>query len=142
MKRSAGRNGLRVPAMCGRKHPQVTLADQTAASLSFLSGRTFSLVVAGLAANQTSSLVKGLMPLRLGFAGTLVAVILRTPGSVKLPAPFFEIDPCMAPSSAASTARTSLAGTSLTSAICAIRPDFVSVSLIGFGLVPLPALFF
>jgi len=54
--------------------------DQTAASLSFLSGRTFSLVVAGFAANHTSSLVNGLMPLRFGFAATLVAVILSRPG--------------------------------------------------------------
>ncbi len=55
--------------------------DQSAASFSFLSGRTFSLVEAGFAANQTSSLVKGLMPLRLGLAGTFTAVILRRPGS-------------------------------------------------------------
>src|SRR5690606_17347849 len=44
-------------------------ADQAAASFSFFSGRTLSLVEAGLAANQVSSLVNGLMPLRFGLAG-------------------------------------------------------------------------
>ena len=38
-------------------------------SLSFFSGRTFTAVEAGLALNITSSLVKGLMPLRALVAG-------------------------------------------------------------------------
>lgn len=56
---------------------------QRAASLSFFSARIFSFTVAGLAANHCSSLVKGLMPLRLGLAGTLTAVIFSRPGMVK-----------------------------------------------------------
>src|SRR5690606_7502544 len=44
-------------------------ADQAAASFSFFSGRNLSLVEAGLAANQVSSLVNGLMPWRFGLAG-------------------------------------------------------------------------
>lgn len=56
---------------------------QRAASLSFFSARIFSFTVAGLAANHCSSLVNGLMPLRLGLAGTLTAVIFSRPGMVK-----------------------------------------------------------
>ena len=57
--------------------------DQPAAALSFLSVRTFIFRLAGLAANQRSSLVNGSTPLRLGLAATACAVILSRPGSVK-----------------------------------------------------------
>src|SRR5690606_5127733 len=73
---------------------------QAAASFSFFSGRTLTFTDAGLAANHCSSLVKGLMPLRLGLAGTLTEVIFSRPGRVKLPMPFLLIEPCTAPSSA------------------------------------------
>src|SRR5690606_22897362 len=107
--------------------------DQTAASLSFFSGRTFTLTEAGLAANHCSSLVKGLMPLRFGLAGTLTEVILSRPGRVKLPTPFLLIEPCTAPSSADVTARTSFAATPVDSAMWDTRPDLVRASLIAFG---------
>src|SRR5690606_17064102 len=114
---------------------------QAAASLSFLSGRTFTFTEAGLAANHCSSLVNGLMPLRRGLAGTLTAVNLATPGSVKLPAPFLLSEPWMAPSSAPSTARMSFAATSVALAMWATRPDLVSGSLIAFGAAGLAAFF-
>src|SRR5690606_23945557 len=107
--------------------------DQAAASLSFLSGRTLTLTEAGLAANHCSSLVKGLMPLRRGLAGTFCEVILSMPGRVNEPTPRLLSEPAMVSSSEASTARTSLAATPLVSAMCEIRPDLVSVSLIAFG---------
>src|SRR5690554_3147907 len=106
---------------------------QAAASLSFFSGRTLTFTDAGLAANHCSSLVKGLMPLRLGLAGTLTEVIFRRPGRVKLPMPFLLIEPCTAPSSEASTARTSFAARPVDSAMWETRPDLVSASLIGLG---------
>src|SRR5207342_2962293 len=106
---------------------------QAAASLSFLSGRTLTLVEAGFAANHCSSLVTGLMPLRFGLAGTLTAVIFSRPGRVKEPAPFLDREPATAPSSEASTARTSRAATPLFSDRCATRPDLLSASLIGFA---------
>src|SRR5690625_21748 len=107
--------------------------DQAAASLSFLSGRTLTLTEAGLAANHCSSLVKGLMPLRRGLAGTFCEVILSMPGRVNEPTPRLLSEPAMVSSSEANTARTSLAATPLVSAMCEIRPDLVSVSLIAFG---------
>src|SRR5690606_33884944 len=113
--------------------------DQAAASLSFFSGRTLTLTEAGLAANHCSSLVKGLMPLRRGLAGTLVAVILRMPGRVNEPTPRLLIEPAMVSSSEARTARTSLAATPLVSARCETRPALVSVSLIAFGAAGLAA---
>src|SRR5205085_7271929 len=79
------------------------------------------------------SLVKGLMPLRFGFAGTLTALIFSRPGRVKEPAPFLLIEPATAPSSEASTARTSRAATPLFSDRCATRPDLLSASLIGLA---------
>src|SRR5690606_13563347 len=87
--------------------------DQAAASLSFLSGRTLTLTEAGLAANHCSSLVKGLMPLRRGLAGTFCEVILSMPGRVNEPTPRLLSEPAMVSSSEASTARTSLAATPL-----------------------------
>lgn len=51
--------------------------DQAAASFSFFSGRTLIFREAGLAANTCSRPVKRLMPLRFGFAGTLMALIFR-----------------------------------------------------------------
>src|SRR5690606_28971733 len=83
--------------------------------------------------------VKGLMPLRFGLAATLTEVILSRPGRVKLPMPFLLSEPCTAPSSEASTARTSRAATPLDSARCATRPDLVRASLIGFGAAGLAA---
>src|SRR5690606_36831923 len=74
-----------------------------------------------------------LMPLRFSLAGTLTELILSRPGRVKLPMPFLFTEACTAPSSDASTARTSLAATPLDSAMCATRPDLVSASLIGFA---------
>src|SRR5688572_24407342 len=103
---------------------------QAAASFNFFSGRTFTLVEAGFAANHCSSLVNGLMPLRFGFAGTLTAVIFSRPGRVKEPAPFLDSEPDTAPSSAASTERTSRAATPLFSDRWATRPDLLSASLI------------
>lgn len=61
---------------------------QAAASLSFFSGRTLPLTLAGLAANHCSSFVNGLVPLRLGLAGTFTDVIFSKPGNVKKPTPF------------------------------------------------------
>src|SRR5690606_9365191 len=116
-------------------------ADQAAASFSFFSGRTLSLVEAGLAANQVSSLVNGLMPLRFGLAGTFTAVIFSTPGSTNWPAPFLLMEAWIAPSRAASTARTSLAATWLASAMCATSPDLFRASLIGFGAAALAGAF-
>src|SRR5690606_19049060 len=110
------------------------------ASLSFLRARTLTFTVAGLAANHCSSLVKGLMPLRRGFAGTWTVVNLATPGRVKVPAPFLLREPWIAPSSAASTARTSFAATLVALAMWATRPDLVNVSLITFGAAALAAL--
>src|SRR5690606_11816810 len=112
---------------------------QAAASLSFFSGRTFTFTEAGLAANHCSSFVNGLMPLRFGLAGTLTALNLATPGRVKLPAPFLFSEPWIAPSSAASTARTSFAATLVASAMWATRPDLVRASLIVFGAADLVA---
>src|SRR5690606_35222321 len=122
--------------------PSPSGLEQAAASLSFFSGRTLTLTEAGLAANHCSSLVKGLMPLRRGLAGTLTAVILSRPGRVKEPAPFLLIEPCTAPSSAAITARTSLAATPVPLAMWATRPDLVRLSLIGFGAAGFAAAFF
>src|SRR5689334_7756015 len=114
-------------------------ADHIAASLSFLSGRTLSLVVAGLAANHCSSFVNGLMPLRLGLAGTLTALIFSRPGRVKVPAPFLLTEAATAPSSAAITARTSRAATPLASLMWATRPDLLRASLMGLGAAGLAA---
>src|SRR5687768_918037 len=116
-------------------------ADQAAASLSFFSGRTLTLTVAGFAANHCSSFVNGLMPLRFGFAGTLTAVIFSRPGRVNAPAPFLLTDACTAPSSEASTARTSRAATPEDSAMCATRPDLLSASLIGLAAAGFAAAF-
>src|SRR3546814_20581644 len=77
--------------------PSRACVDQEAASLSFFSGRTLTLTEAGLAANHCSSLVKGLMPLRRGLAGTLTAVIFSRPGSVKEPTPFLLTEPFTEP---------------------------------------------
>src|SRR5690606_32919511 len=119
--------------------PRWTGRDQAAASLSFLSGRTLTLTDAGLAANHCSSLVKGLMPLRRGLAGTLTEVIFSRPGRVKLPTPFLLTEPCTAASSEASTARTSFAATPEVSAMWDTRPDLVRASLIAFGAAGLAA---
>jgi hypothetical protein len=89
--------------------------EYIAASFRRFSGRTLSLVVAGLAANHCSSLVNGLMPLRLGLAGTLTELIFSRPGRVKVPAPFLLTDAKQAPSSADMTERTSRAATPLDS---------------------------
>ena len=43
--------------------------NYSAASLSFLKKRAFSLIVAGLALNTVASFVKGLIPLRAFLAG-------------------------------------------------------------------------
>lgn len=51
-------------------------------------GRVLIFTEAGLAANHCSSLVKGLIPLRFGLAGTLTVLIFNKPGRVKLPTPF------------------------------------------------------
>src|SRR5690606_10934833 len=121
--------------------PPHPCGNQAAASLSFLSGRTFSLVDAGLAANHCSSLVNGLMPLRRGLAGTLTAVIFSRPGSVKEPAPFLLTEAATADSSDAITARTSRGATPEFAAMWATRPDLFSASLIGFGAAGLAAAF-
>src|SRR5688572_22909303 len=112
---------------------------QAAASFNFFSGRTFTLTLAGLAANHCSSLVNGLMPLRFGFAGTLTTVIFNRPGRVNAPAPFLLTEPCTAPSSADITARTSRGATPEVSEMCATRPDLPNASLIGFGAADLAA---
>src|SRR5690606_34675503 len=108
---------------------------------SFFSGRTLSLVDAGFAANQVSSVVNGWMPLPFGLAGTFTAVIFSTPGSTNWPAPFLLMEAWIAPSRAASTARTSLAATWLASAMCATSPDLFRASLIGFGAAALAGAF-
>src|SRR6478672_10825698 len=130
-KKNARRTG-RFPRSFGRR-------SQAAASLSFFSGRTLTLTVAGFAANHCSSLVNGLMPLRFGLAGTLTTVIFSRPGRVNAPAPFLLIEPCTAPSSELSTARTSRGATPLFSEMCATRPDLPSASLIGLVAAGLAA---
>src|SRR3546814_20267318 len=82
------------------------------------------------------------MPLRRGLAGTLTAVIFSRPGSVNEPTPFLLTEPCTAPSSAAITARSSLAAPPVALAIWETRPDLLRASLIGFGAVGLVAAFF
>ena len=62
-------------------------------SFSPFNGRTLTTVEAGLALNVTSSLVKGLMPLRALVAGLRTLLILSRPGSTNSPAPFFLDDP-------------------------------------------------
>src|SRR4249920_2238577 len=81
------------------------------------------------------------MPLRFGLAGTLTAVIFSRPGRVNEPAPFLLTEPATAPSSAAMTARTSLAATPLASARCATSPDLLRAALIGLGAAGLAAVF-
>src|SRR5690606_12287018 len=136
---------LPVQMETGRQSPsrfdvQLSVAgNQAAASLSFFSGRTLTFTEAGLAANHCSSLVNGLMPLRLGLAGTLTALNLATPGRAKLPVPFLLSEPWIAPSSAPSTARMSFAARLVASAMCATRPDLVRASLIALGAVDLAA---
>src|SRR5688500_17426289 len=132
------RDGSAVPS----RYHLCSSGNQAAASFSFFSGRTLTFTEAGLAANHCSSLVNGLMPLRLGLAGTLTAVIFSRPGRVNEPAPFLLTGPCTAPSSDASTARTSREATPVASAMCATRPDLVRASLIGFGAAGLAAAFF
>ena len=105
---------------------------QSAASLSFFSGRTFSLVVAGLALNTVSSFVKGLIPLRAFLAGTAMAVTFSRPGSTKVPAPFLLTDASTVPSRAAMTALTALGSTPDDWARWFTRPVLLNASLIGF----------
>src|SRR5690606_31539192 len=117
----------------GQSARRIPRLDQAAASLSFFSGRTLTLTVAGFAANHCSSFVNGLMPLRFGLAATLTEVILSRPGSVNEPTPLLLTEPCTADSSEARTARTSLAATPDESAMWATRPDLLRASLIAFG---------
>src|SRR5688572_25173419 len=125
-----------------RRRQRAVRMDQAAASLSFLRARTLIFTVAGLAANHCSSLVKGLMPLRFGLAGTLTTLIFSRPGRVNAPAPFLLTEACTAPSSDESTARTSLAATPVDSDRWATSPDLPMTSLIGLGAAGLAAAFF
>src|SRR5574337_392203 len=106
--------------------------DQTAASFSFFSGRTFTFTVAGLAANTCSRPVNGFLPLRFGLAGTFTALILNRPGRVNWPTPFLCTDASTADSRPASTALTAFASTLAWAAIWAISPDFDKASFSGF----------
>ena len=68
----------------GRSRPYIAIrpSDYSAASFKRFTARAFSLTLAGLAANHCSSLVKGLMPLRLGLAGTATRFTRSSPGMV------------------------------------------------------------
>src|SRR6476619_415097 len=57
-------------------------------SFSAFSGRTLMTLRAGLALNMTSSLVKGLIPLRALVAGFWITVIFIRPGTANTPEPF------------------------------------------------------
>jgi hypothetical protein len=81
---------------------------QTAMSLSFFSGRTLTAVDAGLALNITSSLVKGLMPLRALTAGLRTVLILSRPGRTNSPTAFFLMWDSMTSVRLSSTAETCL----------------------------------
>ena len=98
--------------------------------MSFFIGRTLTFTVAGLALKVVGSPVNGLMPLRAFFAGTATAVILRMPGSTKVRGPFLLIEARIVSSSAAITARTSLAAAPVVPARCWISADFVRTLLI------------
>src|SRR5688572_25629987 len=137
--RTPPEGGVRRSGAMRRPRARRTSGHQAAASFNFLSGRTLTLTLAGLAANHCSSLVNGLMPLRFGLAGTLTTVIFSRPGRVNAPAPFLLTEPCTAPSSADITARTSRGATPEVSEMCATRPDLPNASLIGFGAADLAA---
>src|SRR3954468_11273438 len=57
-------------------------------SLRAFKGRTLMTLRAGLALNMTSSLVKGLIPLRALVAGFWITVIFIRPGTANTPEPF------------------------------------------------------
>ena len=57
------------------------------ASLSCLTGRAFTTLLAGLALKMAGWPVKGLMPSRAGTAGFLTVTSLIRPGSTTSPAP-------------------------------------------------------
>src|SRR5690606_25236500 len=64
-------------------------ADQASANVfRYFSGRTLTMVRAGLALNMISSPVKGLTPLRALVAGFFTVVIFIRPGTVNSPTPF------------------------------------------------------
>src|SRR5690349_18046736 len=89
--------------------------------------------MAGLAANHCSSLVNGLMPLRLGLAATLTEVTLSRPGRTNSPAPFLETEAVIASSRPASAALTSLDARPERSAMKFTKPVLFNTSEIGFA---------
>lgn len=111
------------------------ICPYTAASFNFLSARTLTLVVAGLAANSRSNFVKGSMPVRFFLAGTCSAVIFIKPGQVNSPRPFLWREASTAPSSAASTALAAFTSWPACSARYATSDVLLNAVLIGLSAV-------
>ena len=87
----------------------------------------------GLALNQTSSLVKGLIPRRALTAGLCSVLIRKSPGSVNCPTLWGPILASIKRSSEAITQPTSFFVSPLSPASHASSSDFDSFSAIGFG---------
>ena len=100
-------------------------------SLSFFSGRTRTAVEAGFALNITSSLVKGLMPLRAFVAGLRTVLIFNKPGRTKMPTPFFLMCASITSAKPSSTEDTCLRLSSVLVAICSRIWLLVCLTLIG-----------
>src|SRR5687768_10940610 len=93
-------------------------------------GRTLTTRRAGLALNMTSSLVKGLIPLRALVAGLLITLIFIRPGTLNTPGPFLPTALPICFASASKTDDTCLRDSSVDSEIR------LMISLLEAGLVP------